>query len=118
MPDICMCSGEECPIKDSCYRFTAKPDEIAQSYFTGVPWEGKECKYFMPRVSIETLTLEDAKNLKWITFGKSGMDPYKIINLGDAETEHLEAIFVTQPITGLYKKALLLILKERYQKSS
>ena len=31
MPDITMCSGQNCPIKQSCYRFTAKPSRY-QSY--------------------------------------------------------------------------------------
>lgn len=31
MPDITMCTGD-CPISDSCYRFTAKPNPYGQSY--------------------------------------------------------------------------------------
>ena len=31
MLDISMCKGENCPIRDSCYRFTAIPDRF-QSY--------------------------------------------------------------------------------------
>lgn len=115
--DISMCKGDGCLVKDTCYRFTAKPDEVAQSYFTEVPWDGEGCKHFMPIVDTKELTLEAAKQLKWGTHGKSGTDPLKIINLGDAETDHLEAIFVTQPqLTTIYRKALLFILKERYQK--
>lgn len=119
MPDICLCNGTGCPFKDTCYRFTAKPDELSQSYFVEVPWNGKDCIYFMPSipsVSSKELTLEEAKMLQWVTCGKSGTDPLKIITLGEAETEHLEAIFETQPqLSRLYRKALLLILKERYQ---
>lgn len=33
MPDITMCMGTGCPLKDKCYRYTAKPDEYWQSYF-------------------------------------------------------------------------------------
>lgn len=117
MQDISLCQGGACLIKETCYRFTAKPDEIAQSYFTGVPWDGEGCREFMPIFTSKELTLEEAKKLKWGTYGKSGTDPLKWINLGDAETDHLEAIFETQPqISILYRKALLLILKERYQK--
>lgn len=47
MPDICMCSGEGCPLKDKCYRSQAKPF-VAQSYFLKPPFDGKECKYFWP----------------------------------------------------------------------
>lgn len=33
MADITMCSGTDCPIKESCYRFTASASEYKQSYF-------------------------------------------------------------------------------------
>lgn len=32
MPDITLCTNDDCPLKDSCYRHTAKPDPIWQSY--------------------------------------------------------------------------------------
>lgn len=32
MPDISMCQNKECPSKNDCLRFTAKPNEIWQSY--------------------------------------------------------------------------------------
>lgn len=32
MPDIAMCLNEECPLKETCYRFTATPSEYWQSY--------------------------------------------------------------------------------------
>ena len=40
MSDITKCSGEGCPIKEKCYRFTAKSD-VYQSIFLEVPgkWE-------------------------------------------------------------------------------
>jgi hypothetical protein len=48
MPDISMCSGAECPIKDTCYRFKATPSEWRQSYFTNPPIkEDGTCDYFM-----------------------------------------------------------------------
>ena len=31
MPDITMCTSNGCPVKDSCYRAQATPDEL-QSY--------------------------------------------------------------------------------------
>ena len=37
MPDITMCPGKTCKIKDSCYRYTAKPSQFRQSYFTSLP---------------------------------------------------------------------------------
>ena len=49
MPDISMCHGKDCPLKESCYRFTATPDKYWQAYFGGAPFEqdGK-CPYYMP----------------------------------------------------------------------
>lgn len=37
MADITKCKGEECPIKESCYRFKAHSNEYMQSYFTNAP---------------------------------------------------------------------------------
>jgi hypothetical protein len=31
MPDIAMCKNDNCPLKDSCYRFKATPDSY-QAY--------------------------------------------------------------------------------------
>jgi hypothetical protein len=43
-----MCSGAECPIKDTCYRFKATPSEWRQSYFSNPPIkEDGTCDYFM-----------------------------------------------------------------------
>jgi DnaJ-class molecular chaperone len=42
MPDITMCSGIDCPYKDSCYRYTAKPSEY-QSYFVDPPIKNDKC---------------------------------------------------------------------------
>jgi len=46
MPDITMCPGTNCPYKESCYRFTAKPSEYWQSYFTEPPFKGDECEMY------------------------------------------------------------------------
>ena len=32
MPDISMCRNETCPLKKSCYRYMAKPNEFRQAY--------------------------------------------------------------------------------------
>lgn len=32
MSDITMCSNEHCPMKDKCYRASAKPNKFAQSW--------------------------------------------------------------------------------------
>lgn len=46
MPDITMCEGTGCPLKDDCYRFKAKPSEYRQSYFINPPNKGDKCEYF------------------------------------------------------------------------
>jgi hypothetical protein len=38
MPDITMCSGIECPLKETCYRYLAKPS-FYQSYFFTAPYD-------------------------------------------------------------------------------
>lgn len=51
MSDITMCMGANCSKKEKCYRYTAKPNEMWQSYFMKLPFErekGKfKCEYFM-----------------------------------------------------------------------
>lgn len=47
MADITMCSGKNCPLKEECYRYTAKPNEHRQSYFMNPPFdkEKQECQH-------------------------------------------------------------------------
>jgi hypothetical protein len=49
MPDITMCMGGDCPLKQDCYRYTAKPSQYLQSYFGEIPYdtEAKECDSFL-----------------------------------------------------------------------
>ena len=37
MADITKCKGTNCPLKETCYRFTAIANEYRQSYFAEVP---------------------------------------------------------------------------------
>jgi len=49
MPDITMCSGKNCPLKEKCYRFLATPNEYAQSYFESAPYNDgvkDDCKFY------------------------------------------------------------------------
>ena len=50
MPDITMCQGGKCTIKEECYRYKAKPSEYRQSYFAEPPFkkkmDGTSCEYF------------------------------------------------------------------------
>ena len=49
MPDISLCRNVLCPSKDYCYRFTATPSELRQSYTEFTPEDGEdECSYFWP----------------------------------------------------------------------
>lgn len=45
MPDISMCTGNGCTLKENCYRYTAKPSEFRQSYFSTPPFKDGECDY-------------------------------------------------------------------------
>jgi hypothetical protein len=51
MPDITMCPGGNCPMRETCYRYKAKPNDPWQSYFTETPFkmiEGKiDCDHYM-----------------------------------------------------------------------
>ncbi len=38
MPDISMCTGGNCPLRLNCYRYTAKPEPLGQSYFGEPPY--------------------------------------------------------------------------------
>jgi hypothetical protein len=50
MSDIMMCNGTNCVVKDKCKRFTSKPNEQWQSYFSEPPFEVKDdvftCDFF------------------------------------------------------------------------
>lgn len=41
-PDVTLCEGYDCPLKETCYRFLAVPSPFRQSYFFGDPREVKE----------------------------------------------------------------------------
>ena len=47
MVDISMCAGSYCPIRNTCYRHTAKPDSHWQSYI-GARYEDGECANYWP----------------------------------------------------------------------
>ena len=48
MPDITMCKGENCPMKETCYRYKATPNEHRQSYFIKPPFEMVEGRIECP----------------------------------------------------------------------
>lgn len=47
MTDITMCTGDGCPMKETCRRYLSTPSQFGQSYFMGVPVDkdGK-CQYY------------------------------------------------------------------------
>jgi hypothetical protein len=44
MTDITKCTGEGCPLKETCYRFTSETG-MYQSFFFGVPIKNGKCEY-------------------------------------------------------------------------
>ena len=38
MPDITMCEGKDCPLKETCKRYKETPNEYRQSYFINPPY--------------------------------------------------------------------------------
>lgn len=38
MPDISMCEGGSCPLKEECYRYRAKPN-YHQTYLVDIPYD-------------------------------------------------------------------------------
>lgn len=46
MADITKCEGGDCPLKERCYRYTAEADELHQSYFVEVPYNGTDCDHY------------------------------------------------------------------------
>jgi len=47
MSDFSLCSGDGCPVRDLCLRFTFQSTSTFQSWI--IPEEkGKSCQYFIP----------------------------------------------------------------------
>lgn len=46
MPDITMCPGNDCPLKETCYRYKATPDDLWQSYFMEIPYKDGDCSHY------------------------------------------------------------------------
>ena len=68
MPDITMCKGEDCPMKETCYRFTANANEFMQSYFMNAPIkEDKTCDHYWPNEDDRTkkVPTKNSKRRAW-----------------------------------------------------
>ena len=46
MADITMCRGNDCPLKNECYRYTAYASPYWQSIFTEIHYKDGKCKHF------------------------------------------------------------------------
>lgn len=46
MPEITMCNGGDCPLKETCYRFKAMKKVYGQTYFLSQPQKNGECGYY------------------------------------------------------------------------
>lgn len=63
--DITKCSGKDCNLKDTCYRYTAKSDSERQSFFVEPPIKDGKCDMYWGNESTRIL-----KNIKDILNGK------------------------------------------------
>jgi hypothetical protein len=45
MADITKCNGQGCPVKEKCYRYTAK-ESMYQSYFSEPPIKDNKCDMY------------------------------------------------------------------------
>ena len=44
--DITKCEGTNCPLKKTCYRYTATANELIQSYFVEPPIKDGKCEMY------------------------------------------------------------------------
>jgi len=72
MPDISMCNGQQCPKKDTCFRYLAEPSKWRQTYFLGIPLkEDGTCEHYWERINDAFVTygevpqgmIEDLKDI-------------------------------------------------------
>ena len=45
MPEISKCPGNQCPVKNTCWRYTSLPSEM-QCYFIGNPDFNNQCDFY------------------------------------------------------------------------
>ena len=56
MPELAKCHGAGCPLKDSCFRFTKKSDDLLQLWLNGAPYDATKgsCKMHVENYAKET----------------------------------------------------------------
>jgi len=67
MPDITMCMGGECKLKETCYRYRAIPCESRQSFFSLVPCGDRldYCEYFWQLDDFDRVrSMEEIENVR------------------------------------------------------
>lgn len=42
-----MCTGKDCPLKETCFRYNAEPDNDWQSWFCETPFVEGECEHYV-----------------------------------------------------------------------
>lgn len=66
MPDISMCKGGGCELKELCYRYTAQPNPYRQTFFGCPPYQkkmgGSACEYYWPNRKYELEEEDDERN--------------------------------------------------------
>lgn len=45
--EITKCSGDNCPHKENCYRFTAEAEDMWESYFVEPPIKDGKCDHYL-----------------------------------------------------------------------
>ena len=67
MPDISMCPGGDCAIKESCLRYNAKPTEYRQSYFVSPPYLSTSALVEIPsqKFLMSVKRLEELPDATW-----------------------------------------------------
>jgi hypothetical protein len=50
MPAIVMCKGTDCPLKNDCHRYNAKPNRFWQAYYIYIPFKKEKgmCHKYWP----------------------------------------------------------------------
>lgn len=61
MPDISLCSNNNCPLRKGCYRATAIPSDFLQSYTVFNLNEDGTCNWFWDNKEYENKNKKDEK---------------------------------------------------------
>lgn len=70
MPDITMCGGNNCPLKETCYRYKAKPSDL-QSYFFDSPYYAGICEHYWEMSSKQSKKLDKKSSNNLTKYKKS-----------------------------------------------